>query len=56
MRDWFDGPESEWHNEIVRKWSAAGVRMEIDGFVFNCKGPIPPVAFQQAAASIILEG
>ena len=28
VRDWFDGPESGWHNEIVRKWAAAGVRME----------------------------
>ena len=28
VRDWFDGPESDWHNEIVRKWTAAGVRME----------------------------
>ena len=31
-------------------------RMNIDGFVFNCSGPVPPVAFQQAAAGIILEG
>ncbi len=28
VRDWFDGHESDWHNEIVRKWAAAGVRME----------------------------
>ena len=28
VRDWFDGPESGWHNEIVRKWAEAGVRME----------------------------
>ncbi len=27
VRDWFDGPGSDWHNEIVRKWAAAGVRM-----------------------------
>jgi DNA ligase (NAD+) len=27
VRDWFDGAESDWHNEIVRKWAAAGVRM-----------------------------
>jgi len=27
VRDWFDGPESDWHNEIPRKWAAAGVRM-----------------------------
>jgi hypothetical protein len=31
-------------------------RMNIDGFVFNCKGPITPVAFQQAVAGIILQG
>ena len=28
VREWFDGQESDWHNEIVRKWAAAGVRME----------------------------
>jgi DNA ligase (NAD+) len=28
VRDWFDGPEADWRNEIVRKWAAAGVRME----------------------------
>ncbi len=28
VRDWFDGPESDWHNEIVRKWAEAGVRMQ----------------------------
>ena len=26
--DWFTGPESGWHREIVAKWAAAGVRME----------------------------
>ena len=31
-------------------------RMRIEGFVFNCAGPVPPVAFQQAAAGIILQG
>jgi DNA ligase (NAD+) len=28
VREWFDGQESDWHNEIVRKWTVAGVRME----------------------------
>ena len=28
VRDWFDGPESDWHTRIVEKWAAAGVRME----------------------------
>ena len=27
VRDWFDGPESDWHNAIVEKWTKAGVRM-----------------------------
>lgn len=27
VREWFDGPDADWHNEIVRKWQAAGVRM-----------------------------
>ncbi len=28
VREWFDGEESDWHNAIVDKWAAAGVRME----------------------------
>jgi DNA ligase (NAD+) len=28
VREWFDGPESEWHNLIVDKWERAGVTME----------------------------
>jgi DNA ligase (NAD+) len=27
VREWFDGPEADWHHEILRKWEAAGVRM-----------------------------
>jgi len=27
VREWFDGPEAEWHRRIVEKWEAAGVRM-----------------------------
>jgi DNA ligase (NAD+) len=27
IRRWFDGPDSGWHNAIVDKWAAAGVRM-----------------------------
>ena len=30
VRDWFDGPESDWHNAIVEKWAKAGVRMADD--------------------------
>jgi len=26
--DWFTGPESGWHREIVDRWAAAGVRMQ----------------------------
>jgi DNA ligase (NAD+) len=28
VRQWFDGPDGDWHCEIVDKWTAAGVRME----------------------------
>jgi DNA ligase (NAD+) len=28
VRQWFDGPDGDWHCEIVDKWAAAGVRME----------------------------
>jgi DNA ligase (NAD+) len=28
VREWFDGPESDWHNLIVDKWERAGVTME----------------------------
>ena len=27
VRQWFDGPDSEWHNAIVEKWEKAGVTM-----------------------------
>jgi DNA ligase (NAD+) len=27
VREWFDGPESGWHNAIVDAWAAAGVTM-----------------------------
>jgi len=27
VREWFDGPESDWHNLIVDKWERAGVTM-----------------------------
>ncbi len=27
VRDWLDGEESEWHQQIVDKWAAAGVTM-----------------------------
>ena len=27
VREWFDGPGSDWHREILDKWAAAGVRM-----------------------------
>jgi DNA ligase (NAD+) len=27
VRAWFDGPEGDWHNDIVRKWAEAGVSM-----------------------------
>ncbi|MGY2875557.1 DNA ligase (NAD+) [Marmoricola sp. URHA0025 HA25] len=28
VRQWFDGPDGDWHGEIVDKWAATGVRME----------------------------
>jgi len=30
VRQWFDGPEGDWHTAIVDKWRAAGVRMVDD--------------------------
>ncbi len=32
VRDWFDRPGSEWHDRLVTRWAAAGVRMvdEVD--------------------------
>jgi DNA ligase (NAD+) len=28
VRQWFDGPDGDWHCEIVDKWASAGLRME----------------------------
>jgi DNA ligase (NAD+) len=26
--EWFSGPDGDWHNEIIDKWAAAGVKLE----------------------------
>jgi hypothetical protein len=35
---------------------AALARMQLDGIVFNCDGPVAPVAFAHAMAKVVLDG
>jgi hypothetical protein len=51
-----DGAEVEQLQVNGKMLFEALQRMPIDGFVFNCAGPVDPVAFQQAAAGLILQG
>jgi DNA ligase (NAD+) len=66
IRRWFDGEESEWHNEIVEKWRAAGVTMEdevdesvprhLEGLSVVVTGSLPGFSRDQAKEAIITRG
>ncbi len=68
IRDWFDGPESQWHNEIVDRWAAAGVSMadevsegsqsdkNLSGLTVVVTGTIPGYTRQDAQQAIVDRG
>jgi DNA ligase (NAD+) len=66
IRQWFDGPESEWHNAIVDKWAAAGVTMADDrdeatprtlaGMSIVVTGSLVDFSRDQAKEAIIVRG
>ncbi len=68
IRDWFDGPDSQWHNEIVDRWAAAGVSMadevsegspsdkNLSGLTVVVTGTIPGYTRQDAQQAIAERG
>jgi DNA ligase (NAD+) len=66
VRQWFDGPEAEWHNLIVDKWAAAGVTMEderdestprtLEGMSIVVTGSLEEFSRDQAKEAILTRG
>lgn len=66
VRQWFDGPESDWHNAIVDKWARAGVTMEderdestprtLEGMSIVVTGSLEEFSRDQAKEAIIARG
>lgn len=68
IRDWFDGPQSDWHNEIVDRWAAAGVSMadeapqgqevhrSLEGLTVVVTGTVPGYTRQDAQQAIVSRG
>ncbi len=66
VRQWFDGPEREWHHAIVDKWAAAGVTMEderdestprtLEGLSIVVTGSLVEFSRDQAKEAILTRG
>jgi DNA ligase (NAD+) len=66
VREWFDGPESDWHVAIVEKWTAAGVTMEderdasvartLEGLTVVVTGSLEAFSRDSAKEAIISRG
>ncbi|HET6651114.1 MAG TPA: NAD-dependent DNA ligase LigA [Nocardioides sp.] len=66
VRQWFDGPDGEWHNAIVDKWAAAGVTMAderdeskprtLEGLSIVVTGSLDEFSRDQAKEAIISRG
>jgi DNA ligase (NAD+) len=66
IRQWFDGPEGDWHSEIVEKWARAGVRMAderdasvprtLEGLSIVVTGSLQDFSRDQAKESIVSRG
>jgi DNA ligase (NAD+) len=66
IRQWFDGPEGDWHTEIVDKWARAGVRMAderdesvprtLEGLSIVVTGSLEDFSRDQAKEAIVSRG
>ncbi len=66
VREWFDGPESSWHREIIEKWDDAGVTMAdqrdesmartLEGLTIVVTGSLERYTRDSAKEAIILRG
>jgi DNA ligase (NAD+) len=66
VRQWFDGPEGEWHTDIVRRWADAGVRMAdaqdasvprtLEGMSIVVTGSLTDLSRDEAKEAIVARG
>jgi DNA ligase (NAD+) len=66
VREWFDGEDAGWHNEIVDKWAAAGVSMEdqrdestertLEGLTLVVTGSLVDFSRDSAKEAIVARG
>jgi DNA ligase (NAD+) len=66
VRQWFDGPDADWHREIVRKWTQAGVRTAderhasaprtLEGLSIVVTGSLSDYSRDQAKEAIVSRG
>ena len=66
VREWFDGPESGWHNQIVDTWAASGVSMEderdesvartLEGLTVVVTGSLVDFSRDSAREAILVRG
>jgi DNA ligase (NAD+) len=66
VRQWFDGPDGEWHTDIVRKWADAGVRMAdaqdasvprtLEGMSIVVTGSLTDLSRDEAKEAIVARG
>jgi DNA ligase (NAD+) len=66
VRQWFDGPEGEWHTDIVRRWADAGVRLadardasvprSLEGMSIVVTGSLTDFSRDQAKEAIVARG
>ena len=66
VREWFDGPEGEWHSAIVDAWAAAGVQMAderdasvprtLEGLSVVVTGSLSEFSRDQAKEAILVRG
>jgi DNA ligase (NAD+) len=66
VRQWFDGPDGDWHGAIVDKWAAAGVRMAderdvsvprtLEGMSIVVTGSLVDFSRDQAKEAILVRG
>jgi len=67
IRDWFDGPDADWHRDIVERWRRAGVRLEDDaapaeapqplaGLTVVITGSVPGYTRETAQEAVVARG
>ena len=66
VRQWFDGPDGEWHTAIVEKWTRAGVTMveerdasvprHLEGMSVVVTGSLPGFSRDEAKEAIVSRG